>query len=203
MPLALRGLSRRFPAAFAGASGFAIMCVGDSTVQLAVELEDPAAFDLIRNSSSGVFQALAGAFMGTWWRFLDRRMPVLSIRKLAINQVALSGTITPGYLVWSGIIEAPLHGNPVDWPKLGTRLRTELPTLLPTSFCFWLPFNTINFMLVPVHLRVAFISSVSVAWGGYLSYVSHGRCGRARQSAPCDQSVHAADGSELKHPSLV
>ena len=92
-------------------------------------------------------------------------------------QVVLTGTLTPAYLLWSGLAEAPLHGAPVPWAKLSERLTSELPTLLPTSFFFWLPFHVLNFTLVPAHGRVAFISSVSVAWGGYLSYVSHGRGG--------------------------
>ena len=160
------------------------MCIGDGATQLTIENEGPwqggeslRHLDAVRNTTSSIFQGLAGMFMGTWWRFLDYRIPGTTISKLAINQVALSGTITPAFLVWSGTTESLLRGDAIDWTGLSQRLMTELPTLLPTSFCFWLPFNTFNFMVTPVHLRVAFVSGVSVAWGGYLSYVSHGRRG--------------------------
>ena len=170
----LRAFTARFPTLASGITGYGVMAIGDGLVQTTVEAS-VGDFDTVRNVTSASFQGAAGMFMGRWWRFLDALIPGTTITKLALNQVALSCTLTPSFLIWSGTVEAPLHGVAVDWAQLGDRLRSELPTLLPTSFCFWLPFNSINFMVVPPHLRVAFISSVSVAWGGYLSFVSHGR----------------------------
>ena len=172
----LRGFAGRYPTLVSAFTGYGIMFVGDGTVQLTIEQRSgDSQFDWVRNSTSSVFQAVSSGFMGRWWQYLDRALPGTSIRKLAVNQVVLSCTLTPAYMVWSGVVEAPLKGAIVDWTALATRLRTEFPTLIPTSFCFWLPFHTISFTFVPAHLRVAFITSVSVAWGGYLSFVSHGR----------------------------
>ncbi|KAL1519833.1 hypothetical protein AB1Y20_023338 [Prymnesium parvum] len=186
----LRGLSSRYPTIVSAMTGFGVMCVGDGTVQVVIEGEDLGSFDWVRNSSSSIFQAVASAFMGKWWRFLDSKIPTTSIPKLAVNQVVLSGTITPGYLVWSGIVEAVLRCGPVDWTHLYSQLHEELPSLLPASIGFWLPFNTFNFMVMPAHLRVAFISSVAVAWGGYLSYVSHGRRGGSIPSKVISDQIH-------------
>lgn len=181
----MRRIMSRHPALTGAMTGFWVMCVGDTAAQLTIEQGCGRSwrdFDLIRNVTSSIFQAGGGFFMGKWWNFLDSKLPGVSGIKLVVNQIVLTGSITPAYMLWSGIVEAPLRGSEVDLAALSARLSSELPTLLPTSFCFWLPFHVVNFALIPAHLRVAFISSVSVAWGGYLSYVSHGRGKRDAQS---------------------
>jgi hypothetical protein len=153
----------RHPSIGSALTGYGVMGVGDAAVQLTIERtqDSPGNFDLVRNISSSLFQAGAGLLMGRWWHFLDRTLPGVSIRKLAINQVhifrdgcgmhprgfgvvmtsgrrnqvtplldrcpqvVLTGSLTPAYMVWSGIVEAPLHGNRVDWSVLSTRLGSE------------------------------------------------------------------------------
>ena len=174
-------------------TGCGIMGVGDAAVQAFIEhrtvSKDPDAsgrrpaacpagtsdFDFTRLGTSAVFQGFSGVFMVRWWRHLDAFFPTPSLRKLAVNQLVLSGSLTPLMLVWSATVEAPLRGISVDWAGLGARLTTELPTLLPTSVAYWLPIHVVNLFVLPPHLRVVWTSAGSVAWGGYLSYVAHGR----------------------------
>jgi hypothetical protein len=159
------------------------MCVGDGAVQLLIERPKAGdvEFDGVRNASSSFFTGAQSIWMTRWWRWLDVAFPAATtanlVRKLIVNQTVLTGTLTPSYMLWSGIVEPPLRGTAVDWDGLRERLRIELGGLLLRSWCLWLPIHIFNFTMLQPHMRVPIVASVTVLWNGYLSFVSHGRRG--------------------------
>eukprot|EP00040_Diaphanoeca_grandis_P000538 m.15728 g.15728 ORF g.15728 m.15728 type:complete len:264 (-) comp10717_c0_seq1:64-855(-) len=54
-----------------------------------------------------------------------------------------------------------------------TRLYSDLGTVFTGSCALWIPVNTLNFLLVPAHLRVLPSILVSVGWMTYLSLTAH------------------------------
>ena len=178
--MGFRRMSQKHPLATSACTGFTIMLVGDGAVQLLIEQQHTSAsFDGVRSSTSSFFTGVQAVWMTRWWRWLDVAVPATNlsglVRKLVVNQLMLTGTLTPSYMLWSGIVEAPLRGLAVDWAGLRERLRTELGGLLVQSWCLWLPVHLFNFTVLPPHMRVPVVSVASVCWNGYLSFVSHGR----------------------------
>ena len=49
------------------------------------------------------------------------------------------------------------------------RCATMLPQTLPASWAFWGPAQLLTFGVVPPHLRVAFVNTVSLAWNSVMS----------------------------------
>ena len=73
------------------------------------------------------------------------------------------------------LLEALLQGKSLSAASELTidTLKREAPSLVATSFCVWLPTNSLMFWLVPNAYRIAFMSSISTVWGGYCSFVAH------------------------------
>ena len=149
------------------------MLVGDGAVQLCVEqrgVGPSSTVDSIRSVSSGTFSGLQGIVMTRWWRWLDGAFPPAAgfgmlARKLVVNQLFLTCTFTPAFMVWTGVAEPQLRGAGIGWEALRQQLRTELPELLVQSASLWLPVHLFNFTLTPPHFRVAIVSIVSVRRG--------------------------------------
>jgi hypothetical protein len=77
----------------------------------------------------------------------------------------------------------PAHAADVPvGERIWMRLRDELPGIVGTSTLAWVPMNMLNFMFVPLHHRVLFMSSLNCVWAGWLSrQVNHsGDRGRGR-----------------------
>lgn len=128
----------------------------------------------------------------------DGRTPQLTLRprrsaQVIVNQIVVSNLNLPCYLAWCNHVEAWLDGRAGDWAAVraatleqGAR---ELPRMLANSFAIWLPINTINFVWVPVHLKIPYTSAISVLWGGYMSYVAH----RAEHERPRGAAQQVVD----------
>ena len=105
-------------------------------------------------------------------------------KQLIVNQTVSSALLTPGFLTWSSIIEEVVRGKGcgAGLERARETLQRDGVQLAAQSFCLWLPVNASIFLFAPVHARIACISSFHVLWGGYSSWVAHGR-------------IEAADGS--------
>ena len=53
------------------------------------------------------------------------------------------------------------------------KIRNKLPSIVQSSITFWGPINCITWYYVPTHLRIVFVSCVSLMWNSYLSYMQH------------------------------
>eukprot|EP00446_Apocalathium_sp_SHHI-4_P012320 CAMPEP_0177215530 /NCGR_PEP_ID=MMETSP0367-20130122/34270_1 /TAXON_ID=447022 ORGANISM="Scrippsiella hangoei-like, Strain SHHI-4" /NCGR_SAMPLE_ID=MMETSP0367 /ASSEMBLY_ACC=CAM_ASM_000362 /LENGTH=186 /DNA_ID=CAMNT_0018664979 /DNA_START=58 /DNA_END=618 /DNA_ORIENTATION=- len=175
-------LQQRYPVRMSLATGGGVMSLGDALVQLRNER-----FDAHRNAVVSAYNGATAPFFLFWWCALDRWWPGTALgavaRKSLMNQVCVGPFNSAFFLAWSLAVGAWLHsgergsGSELDLPALGgeiaAKAREEVPGLLLTSGVFWFPANAANFMFVPTHLRILFMSSCSVVWGAYISFVVH------------------------------
>jgi len=59
------------------------------------------------------------------------------------------------------------------WSKIVQKWREEMLYTTQASASFWIPFNSINFSLVPVHLRPLTQCGAGVGWNCFLSLAQH------------------------------
>ena len=167
------------------------MCVGDVLVQ---KIEGATHIDQKRTAVCSAFNAGISVPLAAWYAAADKiwpgspsSSPRSFVTKVIVNQVLSSLTLSPGFLAWSNSVEALLNGRTLEDARRVTAetLRREGPSLVTTSFFFWLPTNSFMFFAVPQELRIAFLSTASCAWGAYTSYVAHRGDGGSSQDSAC------------------
>lgn len=180
--LLLRWSQQHWPVSTSALTGLAVMGVGDSAVQLGVDGQLDVQRTLVSSTYNGFIYS---PFMHVWWSQLDAWWPGRSAsavtRKVITNQLAITPFNSLFFIVWSKAVGAAVtagrSGSPPDWTAVyaetETHLRRELPSLLVTSCAFWPFAHALNFRYLPLSLRIVFMSSCSVCWGGYLSFVTH------------------------------
>ncbi|KAH7651440.1 Mpv17/PMP22 protein [Dioscorea alata] len=103
-----------------------------------------------------------------WYQFLDRCMPNPTLVNLSVkvllNQIILGPSVIAVIFAWNNLWLGKLSDLPNKYQK------DALPTLL-YGFRFWIPVTILNFGLVPLSARVAFMSTCSIFWNFYLSSV--------------------------------
>ena len=159
-------------------TGASVMAVGDTITQTAVE--EAKQLDRKRTVCCSSYNACVSVPLAMWYAKADQIWPANAgartfATKILVNQLLSSAVLSPGFLAWSNSLEVLWSGRPVSEARDVTlaTLRREAPSLVATSFCFWLPTNSLMFFAVPQAYRVVFMSTVSVGWGGYCSFVAH------------------------------
>ncbi|CAE7242854.1 Mpv17-like protein 2 [Symbiodinium microadriaticum] len=164
-------------------TGGAVMSLGDTAVQLA----GSGTWDYQRNGVVSAYNGGMSPFFYYWWKHLDGIWPgtgvAAVVRKTFMNQLMVAPFNSALFLTWSTAMESLIKGDCVGadgsasaqmiWEKVAGKAKAEVPSLVMSSCCFWLPANAANFMFMPLHLRVVFMSSCSVVWGAYITYVVH------------------------------
>ncbi|KAG2600459.1 protein Mpv17-like [Panicum virgatum] len=101
-----------------------------------------------------------------WYQFLDRCMPKQSFvnlsAKVILNQIVLGPCVIAVVFAWNNLWLGKLSELPSKYQN------DALPTLL-YGFKFWIPVSIVNFGMIPLPARVAFMSSCSIFWNFYLS----------------------------------
>ncbi|KAK8939222.1 hypothetical protein KSP39_PZI011584 [Platanthera zijinensis] len=101
-----------------------------------------------------------------WYQLLDKFMPkqtfITLLKKVILNQIILGPCVIAVMFAWNNLWLGKLSQLPAKYKK------DALPTLL-YGFRFWIPVSILNFGLVPVSARVAFMSACSIFWNFYLS----------------------------------
>ncbi|KAJ0986339.1 hypothetical protein J5N97_004727 [Dioscorea zingiberensis] len=120
----------------------------------------------LRMASYGFLLYGPGTYV--WYRFLDRCMPDPTLVNLSVkvllNQIILGPCVIAVIFAWHNLWLGKLSELPNKYQK------DALPTLLH-GFKFWIPVTIINFGVVPLSARVAFMSTGSIFWNFYLSTV--------------------------------
>ena len=175
----LKRASAARPLATASCTGAMVMSAGDVAAQRIAGLEK---IDVQRNLVSTAYNAAASPVFYRWYRLMDYLSPGTKflIPKVVLSQLITTGANNPCYLTFCNHAEALLssqHMGSVDWHEVRARtvaqLATELPNLYGLSMLFWLPVTSVNFAYVPDHLKILWVSSCSVLWGSFVSYVAH------------------------------
>lgn len=174
-------VQKQFPARTSMITGATVMAVGDTFTQMSFEEH----FDARRTCVVSTFNGFAAPFFYSWWMLLDRFLPgtapVIVAKKVLINQCLMAPPNNAFFLIWTTTVSQVLASRcgtkPFDseqlYSDIWAKLQRELPNMLLSSCGFWMPANVFNFMFVPLHLRIAFMSSCGVVWGAYISFLAH------------------------------
>lgn len=107
-----------------------------------------------------------GPLSQVWYEVLDHFMPVKNLTNLSLkvvaNQVILGPIVITLVFAWNKLWEGRLE-------QLPTLYRTRALQTLLDGWKFWIPASVLNFGVVPLQARVAFMSSCSIFWNFYLS----------------------------------
>lgn len=103
-----------------------------------------------------------------WYQLLDRTMPKQNFKnlvaKVVLNQIVLGPSVIAVVFAWNSLWLGKLSELPNKYKK------DALPTLL-AGFRFWIPVSILNFWVIPLQARVAFMSMGSIFWNFFLSSI--------------------------------
>lgn len=118
----------------------------------------------VRMASYGFL--LYGPGSDAWYRYLDRVMPKPTVEnlllKVLLNQIVLGPCVIAVVFAWNNLWKGKLSQLPAMYQN------DALPALL-YGFRFWVPASILNFWVIPLQVRVAFMSTCSIFWNFYLS----------------------------------
>ena len=175
----LRRLLAGRPLVTSALTGFGVMALGDTGVQVAADELDVSRV-LVTSTWNG---AVSPGFY-VWYKFIDTvyaNAPLSQFaKKLFVNQLVLTSLNTPCFMLWCAYVEAALdRPGAHPWERVheatAEQFAREVPGLIASSWAMWVPANAIQFRFVPRHLKIAYVSTLSVLWGAYISFVAHRR----------------------------
>ncbi|CAA6661142.1 unnamed protein product [Spirodela intermedia] len=118
----------------------------------------------LRMASYGFLLYGPGSY--AWYQLLDRSLPgqtfVNLSAKVVLNQIVLGPCVIAVVFAWNNLWQGQLSQLPKKYQK------DALPTLF-YGFRFWIPVSVLNFSVIPLQTRVAFMSTCSIFWNFYLS----------------------------------
>lgn len=111
-----------------------------------------------------------GPALHAWYQVLNRMVPSPLLRgtlaRLALDQFAFA----PVFISSIFTILLSAEGRPQDVPG---KLKQDFKETLVTNWKVWIPFQFLNFKLVPLHLQVAGANAIALFWNVYISYTAH------------------------------
>ena len=159
--------------------------------------------DGVRTSTMAFWAgAIQAPFFLALYRFYDRILPTAITPYAVGGRVALSflSTIpfTAAFFGYGTVVHHLLHDDNKNgetgtelvlqddddnddlaqfWTTMADKVQEkwsqDLPSTVQASAFVWAPFNTLNFSLVPPHLRPLCMMAMSAGWNCYLSLVQH------------------------------
>eukprot|EP01130_Rhizamoeba_saxonica_P000174 TRINITY_DN10171_c0_g1_i1.p1 TRINITY_DN10171_c0_g1~~TRINITY_DN10171_c0_g1_i1.p1 ORF type:complete len:200 (-),score=36.00 TRINITY_DN10171_c0_g1_i1:60-617(-) len=133
---------------------------------------DGDSYDVVRTLKLAFFGfSVYGPGLHFWYKGLEKVVPGVTVAKV-IQKIVLDQTIfAPLYLGSFITVMSLLEGKGIDY--IVSKQKSELFPTLKANWGVWIPANIVNFALVPINLRVLFVSCVSVAWYSILSKLHH------------------------------
>lgn len=132
-----------------------------------IEKKHPSNYDwlrALRMTTYGFF--IYGPSSQIWYNLLDHMLREKTLRNLTIkvilNQVVLGPYVITVVFAWNSLWQGKLDRLPALYSD------RALPTLID-GWKFWIPASVLNFGLIPLQARVAFMSSCAIFWNFYLS----------------------------------
>eukprot|EP00249_Psilotum_nudum_P017789 c26491_g1_i2 orf=524-940(+) len=118
----------------------------------------------LRMTTYGFF--IYGPISQIWYDSLDRVFWEKTLRnlsiKVALNQVVLGPFVVSVVFAWNSLWQGKLDSLPELFHNHGV-------STLVDGWKFWIPASILNFGVIPLQARVAFMSSCSIFWNFYLS----------------------------------
>ena len=145
-----------------------LACLGDLLMQSAALLAGGAGYDFGRTFRFAAFRVcFAAPLYSCWLRLLELLPPRAAARKVAADCLVY----TPLYQLCFFTIMAIVEGQSPSDARL--RCLAAMPSSLPASWAFWMPVQFVTFSMVPLHLRMAWVSFVGVLWNAAMSGFNH------------------------------
>ncbi|KAK9085764.1 hypothetical protein Sjap_026175 [Stephania japonica] len=123
--------------------------------------------DWLRSLRMGSYGFLLyGPGSHAWYQYLDCFLPKHTLQnmllKVLLNQIVLGPCVIAVVFAWNDFWK----GNLSELPK---KYKNDALPALFYGFRFWIPASVLNFWVIPLHARVAFMSTCSIFWNFYLS----------------------------------
>lgn len=142
---------------------------GDLVCQLMIEKSETV--DLKR---IGIFTLLGLVLVGPtlhfWYLTLSKLVPGPGIAKTGVRLVLDQFLFSPIFIgaFFSALLTLEGHTSSIV-PKL----RQDWPSAVVANWKIWIPFQFLNFLLVPQQLQVLAANVISLGWNTYLSFATH------------------------------
>jgi hypothetical protein len=122
----------------------------------------------------GIFTLLGGALIGPalhFWYGTLGRVVTASGNTGTLFRVGLDQFVWAP--VFIGVIFASIAALEGNTHLIGHKLQHDLKPAVIANWKLWIPFQFLNFRLVPPHLQVLAANLVAIFWNTYMSWASH------------------------------
>ena len=183
-------LAARRPMLVGAATATVKTCSADVLVQTTLE---GRRFDQLDTKRTAVFTIFGGCWMGfgqylLYCRLFEYWVPgttaLASASKAALDQlVHVPLLYFPIFYSIDALLEGQwARGADAGLAHMRTKMSEEMWPSLKANWTLWLPASFIGFKLVPTHLRIPYVSAVSMIWTTILSMMQ-GRFRAAKAAA--------------------
>jgi len=155
------------------ATGFTLFGVGDIAMQRNNENKDKAAqIDLYRCAKMSVWGGFFNAAMGhAWYNIVEHLVSARGsygiFQKICFDQLLWTPFIDAGFFSYSALVDGRGVRGVVD------DLREKYWVTLKQNWKVWPMVHVITYSLVPLHLRVVWVTTVGVCWSMFLSFMAN------------------------------
>nr|VZI11234.1 unnamed protein product [Spirometra erinaceieuropaei] len=159
----------KYPYRTQGVSTAVIMGCGDIIAQTLIERRSE--WDFARTAKFGSIGLLfVGPALHTWYSFVDKlyrgKGVVRTLKMVATDQLVMAPSMIFCII---GLVGFTRHW---DAKEAREALSTSYLSAVLTNYKIWPATQFINFIFVPLHLRLFVVNFVALFWNSYLSYVT-------------------------------
>ncbi|RSH85191.1 Protein required for ethanol metabolism [Saitozyma podzolica] len=102
-----------------------------------------------------------------WFRTLER-LPIqnktlATAARVGLDQFAFAPCVLTGFFTVMTLLEGK------DMSAVKEKWRQSFLPTLQTNWMVWIPAQTINMALIPLHLRLLYVNAINVPWNTFLS----------------------------------
>lgn len=119
-----------------------------------------------------------------WYKWLDKTFPGTAkrivLRKLLLDQFILTPPLLVIFFTGMALMERQ--------PSIVEECKQKFVPTFARSCLFWLPAQTVNFLLVPPKFRVVYVGSCAFAWVNILCWVKRQKLTGKTSSSPSSGS---------------
>ncbi|KAI7820783.1 hypothetical protein BC939DRAFT_425626 [Gamsiella multidivaricata] len=178
---------------------------GKDAVKERMPSTSDSSFDFARMGRFMLYNFSVAPIIHGWYTVLDKKFPIQSTSNPAVSSVAATKipapnskfvqTMTPALkrMVGDQVLFAPvglallfsgltvLEGGGIE--EIKDKLNSTYIDALKANYAVWPLVQLVNFSVMPLQLRLPFVSVVGIAWNAYLSFANNkGRLAETHQA---------------------
>ncbi|XP_052774618.1 mpv17-like protein 2 [Mya arenaria] len=149
-----------------------LLCIGDSVIQHIERLDNPGAtFNYHRAGRMLSMGFLFGPVSHGWYKVLDRFLPGTAlrtvVRKILADQLVAGPFFCSAFFMGMSLLEGKTVKQGFD------EVKSNFITVYMIDWCVWPPAQFINFFFLPPQFRVVYVSTITLLWNCFLSWMKH------------------------------